>query len=337
MSDAEPRRGSTSPGAALRRAPQGREEHASRARVLRLVRISRTVSDLARATAFYRDALDFCVTGKATLAGDAWSELMGLAGVRGESVTMRLGAQHLELVAFDPRGDPYPPESGSADLWFQHIAIVVSDIGAAYSRLCGHSFTPISEHGPQQLPPASGSVVAYKFRDPDGHPLELLQFPVGSADAAPRQKGPVFLGIDHSAIDVADIARSIDFYTRTLGFSIVSRAINSGTAQMRLDGAHEDLVDVIALQPANPGPPHLELLGYRKPAGRPMPRRAKANDVFADRLVLQVDDLARLVDALYADNVEFISPGVVALSCDRHAALARDPTGHLLLLCECEC
>jgi len=149
MSDAAPRRGS-----ALRSAAH--------------VRICRTVGDLVRATAFYRDALGLCVTDKATLAGDAWSALTGVAGARGASVAMRLGAQDLELVAFDPRGDPYPPESSSADLWFQHIAIVVSDIDAAYSRLRVYSFTPISEHGPQQLPPASGSVVAYRFRDPDG-------------------------------------------------------------------------------------------------------------------------------------------------------------------------
>jgi catechol 2,3-dioxygenase-like lactoylglutathione lyase family enzyme len=298
------------------------------------VRISRTVSDLARATAFYRDALGFCVTGETTLDGDAWSGLMGVAGARGASVTMRLGAQDLELVAFDPRGEPYPPESGSADLWFQHIAIVVSDIGAAYSRLCGYSFTPISERGPQRLPPVSGSVTAYKFRDPDGHPLELLQFPSGSGNAVWERKGSVFLGIDHSAIDVADIERSIDFYTCALGFSVATRTINSGAAQMRLDRRHEDLVDVVALQPATAGPPHLELLGYRKPAGHRIAPHAKANDVCADRTVLQVDDLARLVDGLRAENIEFISPGIVALPCDRHAALARDPTGHLLLLCQ---
>ncbi|MEO9137295.1 MAG: VOC family protein [Casimicrobiaceae bacterium] len=302
-------------------------------RVLRLLRISRTVGDLANATAFYRDALDFRVVGEATSDGDAWSQLMGVAGVRASSVTMRLGEQDLELVAFDPPGDRYPPESGVADLWFQHIAIVVGDIDAAYARLCGYSFQPISERGPQRLPPSSGSVIAYKFRDQDGHPLELIQFPSATGDAAWRQKGVGFPGIDHSAIDVADIEQSIDFYVRALGFSVASRSINSGPAQKRLDGAREDLVDVVALQPATAGPPHVELLGYRKPAGRPIPPHAKTNDVVADRLVLQVDGLARLVDVLRAENVEFISPGIVALPRDQQAALVRDPTGHLLLLC----
>ena len=32
-------------------------------------------------------------------------------------------------------------------------------------------------HGPQLLPPSTGSVTAFKVRDPDGHPLELSYNP----------------------------------------------------------------------------------------------------------------------------------------------------------------
>ncbi len=305
----------------------------SGSRVRRVLRVSRTVSDLAQAAAFHCDALGFRVIGETTHDTAAWGGLMGVPGARGRAATLRLGAQELELVEFDPPGDPYPRPSGSADLWFQHIAIVVSDMAAAYTRLRGHSLTPISEGGPQRLPPGSGSVIAYKFRDSDGHPLELIQFPAGSGDAAWQQKGSVFLGIDHSAIDVADLERSVDFYTRSLGFGVVSRSVNSGAAQQHLDREREDVVDVIALQPATAGPPHVELLAYRKPPGRGIPLRAKGNDIAADRLVLQVDGLARLIDALCADNVDFVSQGLVALSAGRQATLIRDPTGHLLLLC----
>lgn len=302
--------------------------------VLRLLRLRRTVRDLGEATSFYRDALGFCVANQVMFGGDAWGELTGVAGVRGSAVTMRLGEQTLELVAFEPCGKSYPPHSDSVDLWFQHVAIVVSDIDAAYSRLCGYSFEPISEGGPQRLPPRSGSVVAYKFRDPDSHPLELIQFPSGTGNTAWQRKDIVFLGIDHSAIDVIDLVRSIDFYTRILGFRVASRSINSGPGQRQLDGLHEDVVDVIALQPAIAGPPHVELLGHRGAASHTIPVHAKANDVFADRMVLQVDDLARLVDALRAEHVAFVSPGVVVLPHGQQVALVRDPAGHLLLLCE---
>ena len=42
---------------------------------------------------------------------------------------------------------------------------------------------PISEGGPQLLPPSNGAVRAFKFRDPDGHPLELIWFPPGQGRA----------------------------------------------------------------------------------------------------------------------------------------------------------
>lgn len=301
--------------------------------VQRLQRVSRTVADLDRAVAFHCHALDFRVVDETARVGTAWAQLMGVPGASARVATLRLGAQELELLAFSPQGRAYPTQSDAADLCFQHIAIVVSDMQAAYARLCRHAFTPISQNGPQQLPPGSGSVAAYKFRDPDGHPLELLQFPPGSGDPSWQDKTQVFLGVDHSAIDVADIDASVDFYTRVLGFSVASRTLNSGPAQQRLDGLRDDVVDVVALQPAGAGPPHVELLGYRQPRRRRPISAARSNDVVADRLVLQVDDLPTLVHAVRAENAEFVSPGIVTLHGDRRAALLRDPNGHCLLLC----
>ena len=85
----------------------------------------------------------------------------------------------------------------------------------AYRRLCSVSgWTAISIDGPQRLPASSGGVSAFKFRDPDGHPLELLAFPDGAWPAhwQARSNGDLALGIDHSAISVSDSARSIAFY-----------------------------------------------------------------------------------------------------------------------------
>ncbi len=305
-------------------------------RVLRLLRISRTVSDIDEAIAFYRDALDFCVVSKVTHDGDAWSEMMGVPDACAQSVMMRLGDQGLELIAFDPPGATYPPDSSSAGLWFQHIAVVVSDIDAAYTKLQGYSFKPISEHGPQQLLPTSGSVSAYKFRDPDGHPVELIQFPLGTGSDIWQKKCNLFLGIDHSAIDVMDMERSIDFYIRLLGLRITSRTVNSGLEQARLDHLQDVLVDVVALQTVIDGVPHVELLGYKRPDGRSVPMDVKFNDVVADRLVLQVHDLASLMDMLEAENVAVVSSGMVTFPNGQRCVQVRDPTGHLLILMERE-
>ena len=302
--------------------------------VQRLLRVSRTASDLTKTVAFYRDMLGFSLKSEEVIDDPAWGELMGIPGAQGHSIILRLGAQELELLAFDPPGRVYPPESGAADLWFQHIAIVVSDIGAAYTRLCAYSFKPISERGPQRLPPNTGSVSAFKFRDPDGHPVELIHFPSGTGNVIWPQKQGLFCGIDHSAMDVADMQRSIDFYTRLLGLSVASRSVNSGPEQARLDHAPDVLVHVVALQPAMEGPPHVELLGYERPAGRPIPADVKSNDVLADRLVLQVHKLPRLMEMLETENVAFISPGIVTLRGGQCGAQVRDPSGHMLMLME---
>lgn len=306
----------------------------SAACVLRLQRISRTVSDLARAVAFYRDALDFCVIDEVTHDDAAWGELMGIAGAHGQSVTMRLGEQDLELVAFEPPGDPYPTENSSADRWFQHVAIVVGDIGEAYTRLCAYSFTPISEGGPQRLPPTSGAVTAFKFRDPDGHPVELIYFPVGTGNAIWQQKQGLFRGIDHSAIAVADMARSIDFYTRLLGLRVASHSANSGAEQARLDNALDVLVEIVALHPAIGGPPHVELLCYKWPVGRPIPEGAKSNDVISDRFVFQVQNMTQVMAMLKTENVAFISEGNVTLPDGQRGVQVDDPTGHHVILVE---
>ena len=188
------------------------------------------------------------------------------------STTIALGAEQIELVEFDAPGDPYPAAQTCADLDFQHFALVVTNIVAVYRRLLTMiGWTPISRDGPVQLPESSGGVTAFKFRDPEGHPLELLEFAPGAVP--PRWRTPhrdgQCLGIDHSAISVRDTARSVAFY-RALGLHETQRTLNRGSEQDQLDALSEAHVEVTALGFATAGP-HLELLCYRSP-----PRSARA-------------------------------------------------------------
>ena len=55
--------------------------------------------------------------------------------------------------------------------------------------MANRHFRPISPDGRVRLPDNSGGVTAYKFRDHDGHPLELLEFPQGRIPSQrPRQR-----------------------------------------------------------------------------------------------------------------------------------------------------
>lgn len=296
-------------------------------RVLRLRRISRNVADLTRMVAFYCEALDFRLIGRRRIEDPGLGALLDLPGVRAQVARLCLGAQEIELVAFDPPGRPYPHQGNAADLGFQHLAIVVSDMSRAHARILAHGVAPISVGGPQTLPPNTGSVVAFKFRDPEGHPLELIHFPPGVGAPCWQQAQGLFQGIDHSAIAVADTDASVAFYER-LGWHVAGRSRNQGPAQDRLDGLAGVDVDVVGLETYEDGPPHLELLGYREPHPQPLRSSPAANDVVADRLVLDVDDLPALQARLgVREQMAICAGGTVAM-------LLRDPSGHRLVLQE---
>ena len=122
-------------------------------------------------------------------------------------------------------------------------------------------------------------MTAIKFRDPEGHPLEFLQFPQG---AHPVWQGTGIMGIDHSAISVGDVGASRRFYLQH-GLSEQAATFNSGPTQAALDGLDGVEVDVVPMSPANE-PPHVEMLGYRHPVGRALSSLA-ANDIAATRIV----------------------------------------------------
>jgi catechol 2,3-dioxygenase-like lactoylglutathione lyase family enzyme len=273
------------------------------ARAFQLDRIGFNVRDLSAATAFYTRALGFV----ATPAYDAHPALAKLFGIRAlRLVRLNRGRQVLELSACDPPGASYPANRHSNDIWFQHCALATNDIAAAYEQLQQVCFTPISRNGPELLP---GGIVAFKFRDPDGHPLELIQFPKPDH----RTSG----GIDHSAISVTDPGRSIDFYTSRLGFAVQARQVNTGPSQDALDDLDCVTVDVVSLAPQISAP-HLEFLGYRTPPGMGA-SQTRPNDIAASRLVFTTEALDGL-------------KGTVRLSGGGQVLMIRDPDGHRLLL-----
>ena len=254
---------------------------------LALAQISLTSANADALAAFYVSGLGFSLAARERVDATAY----GMPGSEALVVTLSLGAQEIELVQFDQPGAPYPAVHTSYDPWFQHIAIVVSDINAALERLAAQNPVAISQGGPVTLPATSGGSTAIKLRDPELHPFELLQFAAGSihaqwAGVAPPPGG-FCLGIDHSAIVVADTMASVAFYAG-LGLSVTSTTLNQGPEQDQLDGASGTNVTVNGLSPVQ-DTPHVELLCYAAPTA-PAAIAVAANDIAATRLVLRSDD-----------------------------------------------
>ncbi len=162
-----------------------------------------------RLAAFYQ-AIGFDVGEAAAPIPAADMKLLGLSGA-GSRIAMSLGRSRVDLERFDHPGRPYPADATACDLVFQHLALVTDDAEAAWRRARDAGATPISRARPVTLPKSAGGVTAVKFRDPEGHPLEFIQFPQG---ANSDWKGTGVMGIDHSAISVSDVAASRRFYAR---------------------------------------------------------------------------------------------------------------------------
>ena len=141
--------------------------------------VGMTVSDVDRAVEFY-SALTFRKVSEVEVLGPEYEHLEGVFGARMRIVRMQLGSEFIDLTQYvAPPGRPIPVDSRSNDRWFQHVAIVVRDMDAAFEKVRAMKAQFVST-APQTLPPsitAAAGIKAFYFRDPDGHNLELISFP----------------------------------------------------------------------------------------------------------------------------------------------------------------
>jgi catechol 2,3-dioxygenase-like lactoylglutathione lyase family enzyme len=298
--------------------------------------VSITVADLDRSIDFFSRVLTFEKVSEAERGGEEFERLQGVPGARLRVARLRLGDEAIELQEYRaPRGRPFPGDSRSNDLWFQHIAIIVSDMQKAHRRLLEHRVEPISS-APQRLPdwnPAAGGIEAFYFKDPDGHPLEILRFPPGKGDPKWRRSDRLFLGVDHTAIVVSDTERSLSLYRDRLGMKVAGESENHGPEQERLNNVAGARLRITALRAA--AGPGIEFLEYLAPSGgRPRPADARPNDLIHWQTRLVSADVEAAEKEALAAGVSLWSPGVVRLRAggpgfSRGFTLA-DPDGHAL-------
>lgn len=300
-----------------------------------------TVSDMDKALDFYTRILPFEKVSEVEVWGHEFERLSGVFGARVRIVRLRLGSETLELTEYlTPQGRPIPVDSRSNDRWFQHIAIIVSDMDKAYALLRANKVRHAST-APQTLPAyitAAAGIKAFYFKDIDDHVLEILQFPQGKGlqkwhDL--EKSGRLFLGIDHTAIVVGDTDASLKFYEERLGLAVAGTSVNYGNEQEHLNNVFGAKLHITGLKTKQDGIA-VEFLEYIAPAdGRPYPKDSKSNDIWHWQTSFDAGGFESLLNG---HRTGFISSGSVLFGNGqlgfRKAALIRDPDGHAVRLTE---
>ena len=186
--------------------------------------------------------------------------------------------------------------------------------------------------------PNAEGIRAFYFRDPDDHPLEILQFPPDTGAAKwHRPTKKLFLGIDHTAIAVRNTDASLRFYRDVLGFKVVGESKNYGPEQERLNQVFGARLRITGLRVASG--PGIEFLEYLSPRdGRPMLLDARANDLMHWQTRLVTGDIEQASRALRNGRFAFVSSGQVSLPKGelgfRKGFLVRDLDGHVMQVVE---
>ncbi len=307
--------------------------------------VSFTVSDLNEALKFYTEVLPFEKDTTFILKGKNIQHLFNIqdTSLKVEVARLHLGDEHIEMMEFysaNTAGRKIPADSRSNDLWFQHIAIVVSDMSKAYQILEENDVTHVST-SPQTLPgylPAAAGISAFYFRDPDGHNLELIHFPEGKGNPKWQNIGnKLFLGIDHTAIGIESTKASLQFYKELLGLEIAGNSVNYGTEQEHLNqvfGAHLKITGLKA-----PGGIGLEFLDYiAPPGGRPYPEDTKPTDLWYWQTNLKTDNVDNTYQEAINKGFEIISIEIKTIEEEwpgvGKSFIMRDPDGHMLFIYE---
>src|SRR5262245_10309006 len=314
--------------------------------VERVKTIGFTVSDIDREATFFANVLGFEKMADFRVVGSEYDALVGVFNANMRIVQLKLGEQVIELTQYvsPPTGRNIPVWSNSNDAWFQHMAIVVGDMDAAYKILQDSNVRQISSR-PITIPasnPGAAGIKAIKFHDPERHPLELIYFPAGKGNPSWRNpSNKLFRGVDHTAMTVPSTDKGVTFYRDVLGFSVGVTTLNSGPTQDVLDGLLNDSCLVTAMLPPS-APPHVEFLEYKSPpGGRVMPAETKSNDLWHWQPTLVSRNIQALFVRLRQAGAPFVSSSLVTIPPEAQAKLGfkkavmiRDPNGHALRLVE---
>jgi catechol 2,3-dioxygenase-like lactoylglutathione lyase family enzyme len=310
------------------------------AQVSRVDAIGITVKDMNRSVKFYSEVLGFKKISDNEFKGAEYEKLTGVFGLNIRVVRMQLGDEFIELTDYlTAGGRSIPQDQKSNDLFFQHIAIVVSDMDKAFQQLRKFNVEYVST-SPQTLPVsnvAAAGIKAFYFHDVDNHNLELIYFPKGKGNPKwQSSNGKIFLGIDHTAIGVSSTENSQKFYQDILGIERKGDSWNFGTEQEHLNNVEGASLHITGFRAA--AGPGVEFLQYLKPGpGKVYPEDTRADDIWFWQTTLFIADAESLYNKLKNSGYAFVSKELAHMTANgihTKSFIVKDPDGHAVLIRE---
>jgi len=115
----------------------------------------------------------------------------------------------------------------------------------------------------------------------------------------------MFLHIEHTALSVSNLDRSLAFYRDLIGMKVVMEIDFADETLGQINGLTGCKARVVHLQL---GDTVLELFQYRQPEGRPIAQGRRQCDTGFIHICFRVTDIQRLHDDLETRGVKFFSP-----------------------------
>ena len=141
--------------------------------------------------------------------------------------------------------------------------------------------------------------------------------------------------LDHFAITVSDMERSLEFYCGLLGLKQQSRHELEGAVISQMAGKDNVQMKVVRLAcPENPDL-QVDLQQYLEPKGKQF--ESNLGDIANSHLCIEVGDLEKAYADLKSAGVEFVSPPVVfdlEVEGKIRCVFLKDPDGYILEMTE---
>jgi catechol 2,3-dioxygenase-like lactoylglutathione lyase family enzyme len=280
--------------------------------ILGLNHVGIGVTNLEKSLDFYRESMGF-----KRIVSDVAVWDRGICQVIGRSVKARIvylenetGNGVVKLVQLLPLYDqeaghmsrPLASDRRWGDPGHLEVALEVSDVDSTYNTFEKEGLDILLSPQHWHIPGTLDGTYFY-VRDPDGTFVEII----GGAKKEAFAHGEGVYGLNHVAMGVRNMDRSLNFYCHVLGFTVLIDVCGTFPGQETVVGEKIELRIVMLGHPN--GGARIELVQILPPnLPKPIPPERRWGDIGVMEAALKVLDIEEIYRKMSSLNVQFLSP-----------------------------